>query len=402
MKNSSKFGLLIVLVVLVIIAVIDATSRKPIDWSKTYNQRDKIPYGLYVLREELAYILDDSITVTDSKKSIYELLEEDTLVNDHTALIYIDQYFDIGETASKKMLDFAYAGGEVFISSNELSSELLDTLNLSVANLDVFKVSPSSLFEDVTYSLGRKGKKIKYDKIGDSNIFDLVDSTNIRVVGNAFVQQHGLPNFVEVSWGKGKVYLHLGPEMFTNYYMLKRNSYEYASAALKMLTAKQIIWYDSHYREGEEDTPLRVILSHPGLREAWYLLLFGLLLFLIFKSKREQRAVEVVEPEPNLSKEFAKTIATLYYENGEPGNMADKKIDYFLFDVRRSFQLDTMDMDDEKFVKSLSLKSGITLEETRALMSLISSYRSRRDLTLDNLKTIHDKIEEFKTKSNMI
>ncbi|WP_270088760.1 DUF4350 domain-containing protein [Sphingobacterium sp. SYP-B4668] len=402
MTNNSKFGIWIVLLVLLTIGIIDAISKKPIDWAKTYNQRDKIPYGLYVAREELAHILGNKVSITDTKKSIYELLEEDTLVNDQTAFIYIDDYFHVGATAAKKLLEFAASGGEVFISSKDFDAELLDTLKLSATNLDAFKISSNLLFEDVSFSLGYKGKRLRYDKIEYTNIFDLIDSTNISIVGTASVQQHAMPNFVQISWGKGKVYLHLEPEVFTNYYMLKRNNYEYASAALKTLTAKDIIWYDSHYQEGQADTPLRMILSHQGLREAWYLLLFGLLLFLVFKSKREQQAVEIVEPEPNLSKEFAKTIATLYYENGEPGNMVDKKIDYFLFDVRRSFHLDTMDMEDEKFVRSLALKSGVPLEDTQELMALISSYRTRRGLTLDDLKTLHYKIEEFKTKSNMI
>ncbi|MFE7086686.1 DUF4350 domain-containing protein [Sphingobacterium spiritivorum] len=403
MKSTGKFGIIVLLIALVLIAIIDATSRKPIDWRKSFDQRDKIPYGLYVLHQELGNILGNDRKIESTKKSVYETLEEDSLHAKNTAFVFIGEYIDImGATATEKLLQFAKEGGEVFISTNYYSANLLDTLNLSSAYLDVNKFSGFSLLGDINYSLVNNRKRIKYDKIEQTSIFDLIDSTNISIVGNAYAGKHAVPNFVEVSWGKGKLYLHHTPEMFTNYYMLQHQKYDYAASALKLIKAKNIIWCDNYYREGQPSTPLRMILSYEGLREAWYLLLFGLLLFLLFRSKREQRAVEVVTPEPNLSKEFAKTIGMLYYENGEPGNMVDKKIDYFLFDIRNHFQLDTLQLSDEKFLNNLSLKAGIPLAETEELINLITRYRNRKDLSTHDLKFINSKIEEFKTKSNMI
>ncbi|WP_232279876.1 DUF4350 domain-containing protein [Sphingobacterium spiritivorum] len=403
MKNTGKFGIIVLLIALVLIAIIDATSRKPIDWRKSFDQRDKIPYGLYVLHQELGNILGNDRKIESTKKSVYETLEEDSLHAKNTAFVFVGDYIDImGATATEKLLQFAKEGGEVFISTNYYSTNLLDTLNLSSAYLDVNKFSGFSLLGDINYSLVNNRRRIKYDKIEQTSIFDLIDSTNISIVGNAYAGKHAVPNFVEVSWGKGKLYLHHTPEMFTNYYMLQHQKYDYAASALKLIKAKHIIWCDNYYREGQPSTPLRMILSYEGLREAWYLLLFGLLLFLLFRSKREQRAVEVVKPEPNLSKEFAKTIGTLYYENGEPGNMIDKKIDYFLFDIRNHFHLDTLQLKDEKYLSNLSLKSGIPLAETEELMNLITRYRNRKDLSTYDLKFINSKIEEFKTKSNMI
>ncbi|KAF5308749.1 hypothetical protein FQR65_LT17972 [Abscondita terminalis] len=287
--------------------------------------------------KELGNILGNDRKIENTKKSVYETLEEDSLHAKNTAFAFIGDYTDImGATAIEKLLQFAKEGGEVFISTNYYSSNLLDTLNLSSAYLDVNNFSGFSLLGDINYSLVNSRKRIKYDKIEQTSIFDLIDSTNISIAGNAYAGKHAVPNFVEVSWGKGKLYLHHTPEMFTNYYMLQHQKYDYAASALKLIKAKNIIWCDNYYREGQPSTPLRMILSYEGLREAWYVLLFGLLLFLLFRSKREQRAVEVVTPEPNLSKEFAKTIGTLYYENGEPGNMIGQENRLFPF-ISKSF-----------------------------------------------------------------
>jgi hypothetical protein len=56
----------------------------------------------------------------------------------------------------------------------------------------------------------------------------------------------------------------------------------------------------------ETDTPLsmspmRFILNNPPLRYAWYLLLLGLLIFVLFNAKRKQRIVPVIEPLKNTS-----------------------------------------------------------------------------------------------------
>src|SRR5690606_10183509 len=136
-----------------------------------------------------------------------------------------------------------------------------------------------------------------------------------------------VPNFIKVKHGKGVVFLHLEPEVFTNYYLLQKETFPVVYHSLQYLGDRQIVWYDGRSHIKQETTPLRFILSDRALSSAWYLLLIALLFYLIFKSKREQRAVPIVEPEPNLSIAFAKTIGSLYYENGAPGNMVVKKIE---------------------------------------------------------------------------
>src|SRR5690606_8833255 len=125
------------------------------------------------------------------------------------------------------------------------------------------------------------------------------------------------------------------------------------------------------------------------------------ILFLIFKSKREQRAVEVIMPEPNLSKDFARTISTLYYENGNPGNLIAMKIEYFLYDLRRQFQVDILHIDDAEFPRQLSLKAGIGNQEAQKLVTLIMKYRHASASTDRELLIVNNEIEEFKRKANM-
>lgn len=77
MKNAGKFGLVLVGLTILVIALIDVTSDKQVDWTRTYDQRDKIPFGLYVVRQELPRILgEQGAEVTDVTATNYTYLRD--------------------------------------------------------------------------------------------------------------------------------------------------------------------------------------------------------------------------------------------------------------------------------------------------------------------------------------
>src|SRR5690606_13382417 len=402
MKNYGKFGLVLLGITILIIAFIDLASDKQIDWSKTYNQRDKIPYGLYVSREELPEIMENQVEIEDFTSTNYDFLKMFLSAKEQGSLVYIVNGFYEGKEVTGELLSFVERGGEVFISANNFPTYLMDTLGIRQQFHYPNNFNEVIHVEDRPFSLV-DGKTAYYKDLDYPGLFCNLDTTNTRIIGYYEVEDKEIPNFIEVKRGQGRFLLHLEPLMFTNYYMLKEESFIYGAAVLKMLSNKEVYWFDGTFKGTvEAKTPLRVLLQNDGLRQAWYILLFGLILFLLFKSKREQRAVHVVEPEPNLSKEFARTIATLYYESGNPGNLIQKKVEYFLYDIRTHFQLDILQLEDEVFVKQLSLKTGVSMEECEHLIRLLLQYRKVRVSTDGELVELNKKIEDFKYKANML
>lgn len=401
MKRSLVVGLTLLCVVILGIAIIDAGAKRPIDWSKTYNFRDKIPYGLYVFRKEVPHILGANRIYRDFGESAYSLISDLDSAADYNAAI-IDVYEDIGydKLDAAKILHYVRMGGEVFLSSAYFGEELLDTLGIQAETLDHSIFFPTD--RNIRYSLGQDTTRIRFDKVTGFNIFSKLNAKTCTILGQLHARGRAIPNFVSISHGKGRLYLHTLPEAFTNYHLLQKEGYDYAAKCLQVIQNKNIMFSDYYYDWEDARTPLRVILTKPGFYQAWYLLLLGLLVLFIFKSKREQRAVKVIIPEPNLSKDFAKTIATLYYENGHPGNIIQKKIDYFLFSLRTNYQLDTQSLTDGKFIKLLSLKTTVAEEECKALFIYLESCRNRSDFTIDEVKIINSRIEEFKSKASLI
>lgn len=401
MKKSILIGLSLLFVVALGIAIIDAGAKRPIDWSKSYNFRDKIPYGLFVFRSELPQILGSERSYSDFGESTYELIAQLDSMQDYRRSI-LDIYPNIGydQVDAKVVLSYIREGGEVFLSGEYLGEQLLDTLGIQVETLRETLFMPTD--KNISYSLEGDTSRIHLAKAMGFRVFSKLDAKTCTILGQLHARGRAIPNFVRVSLGKGTLYLHLLPEVFTNYHLLQKGGYEYASKAVQAIQGDKVMLSDYYFESEQSRTPLRVILTNPGFYQAWYLLLFGLLVLFVFKSKREQRAVKIIKPEQNLSKEFAKTIGTLYYENGHPGNIIHKKIDYFLYTIRSNYQVETMNLLDEKFLRVLSLKTAVSVEETTALFSFIHECKSRNDFTIEEVKKVNRRIEEFKSKANII
>lgn len=401
MRNSARLGLLLLGLTILVIAVIDLTRDKQLDWTRSYKQTDKIPYGLYVSRNELPQILPGK-KITDFTANHYQDFKAFLKGKEGQSLVYIVDYFSSNPALIKEMISFVDRGGEVFISSNSLPDALLDTLGIGQEYHYASSSSEVFDFSKRPFYLHNR-QKAYYKDLESPGLFYNLDSAQTNIIGYFIGYSKRLPNFIEVKRSKGRFILHLEPLMFTNYYMLQQDNYNYAATALKFISRKDVYWFNAHLdKENVESTPLRFLLTHQGLRQAWYLLLFGLILLLLFKSKREQKAVPIVLPEPNLSKEFAETIATMYYENGTPGDLGKKKVDYFLYDLRMQFQIDTQLLDDPGLATHLAMRTGVSLGLCEAILQRISKHRSLAKISDRELQELNLFIEDFKHKANML
>lgn len=399
MRSGYKLGIFSLAVVLLFIALIQAAQKTPLDWTPTYNPNDKIPFGTYVLFHELQTIFPENEAVTELKEPVYTFFEREQRP-ESTGFLFVGSEFEIGEAALGKLLQFVHSGHDLFISARYLPDDLMDTLQLATTDFSNYKAGVDYKNDSSSFSAGKKGQSVYLDKVKTSMVFSKL-TMQCRILGYFHRGDISVPNFVSLRFGRGNILLHLEPGLFTNYYLLKRRSYALAVVALRHLNGKRIIWYDGQYDRDGAHTPLRFILSSPPLRWSWYILLLTLIVFLIFKSKREQKAIPVVTAEPNLSVAFAETVGSLYYENGTPGNMVRKKIEYFLFGLRQRFPLDTVDLSDKKLITMLSQRLGIGEPEVSSFLQVLIDYKNREDYSEQDLKYVNNLIEQFKQKAKL-
>ena len=127
---------------------------------------------------------------------------------------------------------------------------------------------------------------------------------------------------------------------------------------------------------------------------AWRLMIFGFLLYLLFKGKRQQRIIPVIEKPKNTTVEFAKSISSLYYQERDATDMVQKKITYFLDQVRQRYYLDTQQI-NEDFATKLYNKSGKDKDLVQQIVSIIIHFEQTQQAQEETLLQLDKWIDEF-------
>ncbi len=375
MSRSIKIYIFLIVVLVALIALIDSSRPKPIDWTPTYGIADKKPFGLYIFDKEIRNMFREH-TIIPLSVTPYEYfpdgVDSTAYYEDKKTFISIEGGKFLDEQSVSALLEFAADGNHVFISAKQFPELLLDTLKLR-ENFD-FEYSKDVYNWVANPNLGSKKYKIT-EGLGNG-YFSKIDTVKTQILGYQSGDTTRV-NFVKVPFEGGDIILHTQPAAFTNFHLLKDDHAEYVEKILAYIPEGDIIWYVKGQDGSKASKSMfRVILGNPQLKWAWYIFLFGLLGFLIFNAKRKQRIVPIIKPLSNTTVDFAKTIGNLYFQEGNHDNIIDKKIIYFLEKVRQDYMMDTTTL-DAQFVKKLQLKSGKNLEDIEHLVYLIN--KNRRD-----------------------
>ncbi|WP_298151316.1 DUF4350 domain-containing protein [Flavobacterium sp.] len=379
MNRTLKIYIGLIVLMVVLVAFLDSTKPKPVDWSPTYRIEDKIPFGLYIFDKELPELFDGK-KVTKVNSTPYEYFgndyQEDTLgsyyYHPEQTFLSISEKPISDKQSEMMLLRFVAGGNHAFISSKGISRYLMDTLKLD-QEMD-FQYAKDVVNWVGNPKLGTKKYKITE---GLGNVyFSKIDTLTTTVLG----YQSGdtaRANFIKVPFHKGYFLLHTQPAAFTNFHLLKDDHAAYAEKVLSYLPKKDIVWFmKGNTRPNVSNSIFRFILTNQQLSWAWYIFLGGLLVFLIFNAKRRQRIVPIIPPVTNTTIDFAKTIGNLYFQEGDHDNLIDKKIIYFLEKLRQDYLMDTAVLDD-KFITRLQLKSGKKLEDIQNVVYLINNHRKK-------------------------
>ena len=396
MDKRSKIALYSIGAVIVFMMIAEITKPKALNWRDSFSAADKIPLGCYIMFNELEILSENEILV--SERSIYEYLKKIDSTTLKT-LVFINNriYFDPEE--SNALMDFVQKGNSVFISSTYAFGNVLDSINISIEGqyTNLYKKESDNKFTSPSLQNNNRGFK---DVIENSH-FISVDTLNTTILGtvttkdedeNNFVN----PNFIKVAVGEnnGQFIIHTNPFAFTNYHLMDDKE-DYAATVLSYLPKQQIIW-DNNYKSGRKviTSPLRYILQNTALKWAFYISMIGLILFIIFRGKRVQRIIPVINKLDNATVDFTRTIGELYYQHGDFTNIIEKKIQYFLEFIRTNYYLDTNQF-GAGFIDKLATKSSNTKEKTKALVDYLVFLKSKTNHTEQELIELNKKIEHF-------
>ncbi len=373
---------------------LESTKKQPVNWFPSYVAKHKIPYGTFIVREEMLQLFPD-VTIKNIKIPPYIYLEDTTRVGTY---FFADEAMNFGDTEFLRLMKFVERGNDVFISTHGMN---IDTLNFKTERL-VSKNFDEKVFFKL-YNRAFKGREYTFDRPFVNQVFTKIDTLNTIVLGitgytdsNNVRTEEGV-NFVKFTFGKGNFYLHTFPEIFTNYSMLKASNHQHTANVLSYLRDDIPILWDSYYKTGKSKitAPMHYLLSSKHLKWAYYFALIGVLMFVIFEGKRTQRSIPIITPLKNQTVAFTRTIANMYFEKQEHKNIAEHKITYLLEFIRTKLHIPTTTI-DVTFYNYVASRSGNSYESVEKLFKFCEHIHIKNQITNEELIRLNTLIEKFK------
>ncbi len=380
--------IIILLALFIGLVVFEYTAPKPPDWKPSFQKKDKIPFGSYIMYKLLEDIYPGK-EIKNNEKSLYQSFHNQA--HENTSCLIITNEFKPDKVTLEELLKFAAQGNKVFIAATSFGKNFMDTLNFT----SQFYFSNFEKGDSLPYNF--ENKKLKIDssywiKSGYYNFyFDSINSTKTKIIANL---DSNRVNYFRQEFGNGEFFIHNQPFAFTNYNLLMENNAEYVFKSLSYLDNETIIW-DESFKPGKAgSTPLAYILSQDALKSGWYMILFLGVIFMFFSSKRRQRVIPVVKKPENSSLEFAKTLGNLYLSGKNHKDIALKKYHYWVDFLRVKYYIH-LEAGEVLLPEKIAEKTGVKEDLVKRIISARNHIENAPAISAEQLLSFNGILEKF-------
>jgi hypothetical protein len=391
--------------------IFSGPSNKRHSWFENYKAESNEPYGTSFIQKLLEGYRPEGNFIYNSQKPLHKLLDSSSL-RMNTDYIFIGQSLYLDDRDTRALLNFVKSGNDALIVCDAVPDSLISALDryecdeslfFSGEELDsaTFNFYHDSLKSEhgfiYRYRWGSEDMPYYWRSLASEAICDSAQAiVPIGYLTNGYV------NFLRIQHGDGNLYLHSNPIAFTNYFMRTVDKAEYASIVFSHLRGHDIIWDEfskiPFFFSGTNpySSPLYYIMQQPSLKYAWWMLLAGIVLYVVFAAKRTQRVIPVLEQKTNSSLEFVNLVASLHFQNGNHLDIARKKMRYFLHFVKTRYGIHAP-VFNAALIQRLSDKSKVPLMEVNTIFDnykLIDQY-SYSNIDPEKLGRLFYSIENF-------
>ena len=408
MSKQVKFYIVLTAVAIFGIVLMEYSKPKQVNWFTSYAKHHKIPFGTYVFNEQLERLFSHSEIINLETPPYLNLSQTDSI---NGTYVFINNTIQFGNTELDRLLDWTSKGNTLFIASEDFEDQLLDTLNLDIDIISIFEVEGDTFQFQLSNHL-LDTTTVAFDRTKYVSHFNKIDTLNTKIIstvkGFKFDEEaedstitETPINFIRQPFGDGTIYLSTFPQAFTNYFILNSPNQNYTAGIMSYIDQSKPIYVDHYYKSGKSyyTSPMYIMLNNKALKWAYYIMLIGVVIYIIFEGKRKQRAIPIVKPLRNQTLDFTRTIANMYYEKGKHYEIAQHKIQHFLEYIRTHLHLSTTIIDDE-FLKNLAARSNNSVDDTKHLFTTIAEFDKNTRLNNIQLERLNELIETFKSNNS--
>lgn len=385
MKNRSQlivlFSSLVLAVVLVLIWRMgddnggSGGGNYSYNWDKKYDFESKDPKGLYLFFSLVKFNNPKRpIFDINSPRKFDSLLRKDK----NATFVFIGDSIGLLDKELKLILDKWNQGSTIFFSSNELGSNITDTLFTFYDRGFYFN-------EFANYRFNGKNAKF-YGRYQNDTIpivwngYREIQSTFGQV--DALVRQNNLNTLIRLKQNQSNVFIQTNPEPFTNYQLKQKDGFEHANFVIDQLPKNDPIYFvslaqvhfcgeDEVLNEEESESKqslLELILNNRILLNTMVLILLGAVLFVIFRSKRRRSIIPIIAKQQGVTKTFVETISSIFMSKQNPYSVLQIQRKNFYDTVLRYYYIDLQRNKDDNSLKLLAEKTGYPVEKIQRLL----------------------------------
>lgn len=384
--------------------------KAPYNWDISLYNTDENPYGTKFLYETIKQSRDsaDFVLISDSVSGALNAADSGSVY------MFVGRDFYTDSADQKALLDFFHRGNELFISVQTPYAR-------GASFYDAMEIFGH--FDDLCIdSFVDTGTYVSF--VGDTLIppfwfyfvRDLEFNDNIWYYFDSCEEQNGFQNegryiqstlngrfcnMVSYHQGKGAIYFFTNPLMLSNHYLAEPEGLDFANLVLNNFKGKKIYWDEaSKYSKAQlppvfQGSFLKYIFSQPGLKWAWYLLVSGVLLFIIFRSKRMQQIIPVMPENKNNAANFVKSVATLYRSSGNHSKIAGEMMGQFLAFIKINYGIKIKMHHTDAFLDDLEQATGVKREVFKNIFKLNIQLEVSTESENHRLKELNHQLEFF-------
>lgn len=402
------------------------------NWSPTFSEKGRQPFDIAIFYA----LFTKSYQLNITRERVTEELPTDAAA-EGAIYCFIGNAPKYSEEEAEHMMRFAENGGTVFISAEELPDSLMQFLYYrndctfdNQAQMAMWKTNSQSISAQFThpnliapqpYTLALP-ENVESWQAANWSYFPLsaiCENNSIPIVllgtvnffetnGNSGL--HTEANFVRFNTKRGYVYIHTNPRLFSNYYMQTEEGFEYANKVLAHFNSDKIYWdrVSTVFPRAKANAaeprpvpknPMEYVYGQAQLRNAWYLLLGATLLFMVFRAKRRQRVIPLLEPNANTSLAFVKTIGQLYFQQQNHRNIFNKLMQHFLAHLRQRYHIVATEF-APAFIERVAYRTDISIDIVSKIFSRYESITSQfknkyTELHVSALNEFYSLIQQF-------
>ncbi|OFZ31930.1 MAG: hypothetical protein A3D92_11820, partial [Bacteroidetes bacterium RIFCSPHIGHO2_02_FULL_44_7] len=415
MSNKSKIAFILGLIGIMALLVWMFTSSDEVErpeekkpevfvsdnWNRKFLHTDKEPYGLYLFDVMLrAHFKGQKVSIVGDTSAFNAKIVRH---KSPKTFLFVGNNFGLEDQEMDTLLRRVEQGSDFFISFGNLTQNLFPKLLKGVDFAYEYDEGVHVFADSTRY---RMLSIFQNDTIAsDWKAFFMEDSATYTTL-SSFME---MSNFVRIPRGEGNIYLHANPEMFCNYQLKRGEGYGYTQFVLNELPDQQDVLilelgrlsdnygnYDVDDDTGadgkKDDSYLKEIFANPTLLSAFLLSIAGLLLFIIFRSRRVRPIVPYLPPKKNMTLAFAETITSIYFAKRNPYGLLQVQRKNFYAMVQKHFFVDLSRREDDKSVQMLAEKSNRRFDEIKGLLAVLETneaFSVNEPFVADVQKRIH-------------